>query len=174
MVYCSIICWHTLTVVLSVLPKVIIWMLGCLSASSWSFCRSRTHNVSNIYSQKSSSRIMATSGGGCYHWTLLHWYTFTHYSGASTWCRPGLTLLQPGCKHYRRYIYGVLALRVTLLLLGDGVYLRALGVSGRGYNLARWEASTRQCIDDMQPESAAGSRYQHRAAVFEIHDTTHP
>lgn len=62
---------------------------------------------------------------------------------------------------------------VRLLSVGAGVYLRASGLSGRGYNLAGWETSARHTGYDLQSEPSAGPCHQQRAAVSEIHDITH-
>ena len=70
----------------------------------------------------------------------------------------------------RRLATGRLALKLPAVSVG--VYLRAWGLSGRGYNLAGWETSTGQGVDYLQPEPSAGSRYQHGATVLEIHDST--
>lgn len=61
----------------------------------------------------------------------------------------------------------------NFLSFGGGVYLRARRVSGRGDDLARWETAARQTVDYLQAEPTAGSRYQHWAAISEIHGTTH-
>lgn len=54
-----------------------------------------------------------------------------------------------------------------------GVYLRTTRVSARRYNLSRCKPAARQNVHHLQPEPSAGSRNQHRAALFKIHNTAH-
>lgn len=53
------------------------------------------------------------------------------------------------------------------------LYLRLVGLPGRGYNLPRWETSANQGFNYLQPEPPACSRYHHRGALFPFHETVH-
>lgn len=153
-------CFYIISFLL-VLPKVTMWTLAYFWASSWSFCKSKINKKSllkELFLVRAQQRHLVD----CCKANFLSAYFLLSWRA------------RHGSKLYYHFMNeGIKAGNYKKLYFKESEYLRTGEVSCRGYNLPRWETSTRQTFDHLQPESAVCSCYQHRATVFKIHSPTH-